>query len=182
MKRVTKLRGRYRDCKRLFCSILGVSNAVTEHIVDELCSLPDEGDLAVQRFEELFTLLGRYNAHHNKLSDEQILRIQNATIFPVMGQENDIHEQYNNSLLSMNSWCWYVPDKATLERAFRGKVAMLSLPVKLVRTLRDLFKVLDYDHMFLSSVVEENAETRGMSIRDVGREGDLRTRLSHISQ
>lgn len=182
LKRVAKLRGRYRNCKELFCSILGVGNAVTGHVVDEICSLPDEGELVVQRFEELFSLLGRYHAQHSKLNRRQIQRIQYATVFPVMDQGNEVDGHSKISLHSMHSGGWYVPDKATLERAFRGKVAMLSLPVKLVRILRDLFEDLDYDDMFLSSVVEETTETRGTSIRDVSREGDLKTRIKYISQ
>lgn len=182
LKRVTKLRGRYPDCKQLFCSILEVGNAVTGHIVDELCSLPDEGDLAMQRFGELFSLLGRYHSQHSKLSRGQIRRIQDATVFPVIDQETDLHEQSESSLQSIRSGGWYVPDKATLERAFRGKVAMLSLPVMLVRNLRDLFEDLEYGHMFLSSVVEETTETSGTTIRDLRSEGDLKTRLKYISQ
>lgn len=182
LNRVTKLKSRYRNSKQLFCSILGVADAGTGHIVDELCSLPDEGDLAVRRFEELFSLLGRYKSQHSELSRRQIQRIKDATVFPVINQGNDTHEQSSISMHSMHSGGWYVPDKATLERAFRGKVAMLSLPVKLVRASSDLFEDLGYDHMFLSSVIEETTEMRGTSIRDIRREGDLQTRLKYISQ
>lgn len=181
LKRVAKLRDRYSNCKRLFRSTLGVGNADTGHIVDELCSLSDEADVAVQRFEELFSLLGRYNAQHSKLNRGHIQRIRDAAVFPVM-KGNYIDEEARISFRSMYNGGWYVPDKTTLERAFRGKVAMLNLPAKLVRTLRGLFEDLDYNCMFLSSVIKETTETRGTSIRDMCWEGDLKIRLKYISQ
>ncbi|KAG9504897.1 hypothetical protein J7337_004877 [Fusarium musae] len=80
LKQVTRLRNRYPTCRQLFISILGVRQASTEDIVEELCSVSDEGDLVVQRFSELFFLLKEYVVDHEELSKDQVRRIREAAM------------------------------------------------------------------------------------------------------
>ena len=179
LKQVIKLKVVYGDCKKLFCDFLGVKVAGTKHFVDELCSISDEDDQAVSRFQELFSWFQYYK---HDLDDKQIQRIKSASIFPVLDKEDDSLDVFCFSFRSVDDGDWYIPDRATLESAFRGKVDILSLPVKSVMMLRDIFEKLGCEDMFLSSAIEETVEPRGTSIRDKAREVDLKTRLKYISQ
>lgn len=181
LKQVIKLRKYYGDCKTLFCDFLGVKSANTQHVVNELCTISKGDDQVNQRFEELFTLLERYNSTKSGLNSYQIQRIRTAPVFPVntivgLNGEPDI------VLRSMDSSLWYIPDRATLESAFRGKAELLNLPVTSVRKLKDLFKNLRCEELFLSSAVEEEVTPCGTSVRDKVREHDLEIRLKYIYQ
>ncbi|RYP69608.1 hypothetical protein DL770_008214 [Monosporascus sp. CRB-9-2] len=116
------------------------------------------------------------------LSGKQIDRIQSAPVFPILEQRNGSKEESGIALRSVDDADWYIPDSATLETAFRGKVDMLSLPVKSARMLRGLFEDLGCKDMFLSSAVEETVEPSGTCICDRLREDNLKTRLGYISQ
>ncbi|RYO93890.1 hypothetical protein DL762_000845 [Monosporascus cannonballus] len=181
LKQVIKLKTHYRDCKNLFRSFLGVESAGTKHVVDEFCSTSDDDDETAQRFEKLFSLLGDFHSSKSSLSDEQIERVQSAPVFPILEKGDGSQEESGIALRSMDDMDWYIPDSATLETAFRGKVDMLSLPVKSVRMLRGLFEDLDCKNMFLSSAVE-TVEPSGTCIRDRLGEDNLKTRLRYISQ
>ncbi|KAH7205910.1 hypothetical protein DER44DRAFT_809824 [Fusarium oxysporum] len=143
LKQVTKLRYRYPVCRQLFISILCVKQASTGDIVKELCSVSDEGDMATQRFSELFFLLGRYRRDHEELSRDQVRRIREAAVFPIVVEGGNSEEQPNITLQSICEGDWYVPDQILLEQAFRSRVAMLSMPVKDAESLRALFEDLD---------------------------------------
>lgn len=181
LKQVTKLRYHYPVCRQLFISILCVKQASTGDIVEELCSVSDEGDMATQRFSELFFLLGRYRRDHEELSRDQVRRIREAAVFPIVVKGGNSDEQPNITLQSICEGDWYVPDQILLEQAFRSRVAMLSMPVKGAESLRALFEDLDCEKRFLSCAVEQTTEPRGTCIRDLRREGDLMTRLDYIA-
>ncbi|KNB07698.1 hypothetical protein FOXG_08790 [Fusarium oxysporum f. sp. lycopersici 4287] len=181
LKQVTKLRYHYPVCRQLFISILCVKQASTGDIVEELCSVSDEGDMATQRFSELFFLLGRYRRDHEQLSRDQVRRIREAAVFPIVVKGGNSDEQPNITLQSICEGDWYVPDQLLLEQAFRSRVAMLSMPLKGAESLRALFEDLDCEKRFLSCAVEQTTEPRGTCIRDLRREGDLMTRLDYIA-
>ncbi|KAM0085838.1 hypothetical protein ACKRZS_001820 [Fusarium odoratissimum] len=181
LKQVTKLRNRYLTCRQLFVSILCVKQASTGDIVEELCSVSDEGDLAVQRFSELFFLLENYLVDHEELSRDQLRRIREAAVFPIVVEGGSNNEQPNITLQSICEGHWYVPDHILLERAFRSRVAMLSMSVMDVGLLRVLFKDLNCEQRFLSCAVEQSTELRGACIRDLRREADLMNRLDYIA-
>ncbi|KAF4442132.1 hypothetical protein FACUT_2240 [Fusarium acutatum] len=175
LKQVTKLRNRYPTCRELFISILGVKQASTGDIVEELCSVSDEGDLTAWRFKELFFLLKLYCRDHEELSREQAQRIGEAGVFPIVVEGGNSDEQPNV--------CedWYIPDEILLERTFQSRVPMLDMAVNDVKSLRSLFEDLDCGERFLSCAVEQSTEPRGACIRDLRRESDLRTRLNYIA-
>ncbi|KAI1054608.1 hypothetical protein LB506_010697 [Fusarium annulatum] len=176
LKQVTKLRNRYPTCRQLFISILGVKQASTGDIVEELCSVSDEGDVTAQRFRELFFLLKLYCRDHEELSREQAQRIGEAAVFPIVIEEENSGEQPK-----VCEDDWYIPDEIFLERTFRSRVFMLDMAVNDVKSLRSLFEDLDCKQRFLSCAVEQSTEPRGACIRDLHREGDLRTRLNFIA-
>ncbi|SCV58621.1 uncharacterized protein FFB14_15750 [Fusarium fujikuroi] len=176
LKQVTKLRNRYPTCRQLFISILGVKQASTADIVEELCSVSDEGDVTAQRFRELFFLLKLYCRDHEELSREQAQRIAEAAVFPIVVEEENSGEQPK-----VCEDYWYIPDEIFLERTFRSRVPMLEMAVNDVKSLRSLFEDLDCKQRFLSCAVEQSTEPRGACIRDLPREGDLRTRLNFIA-
>ncbi|EWG44919.1 hypothetical protein FVEG_15755 [Fusarium verticillioides 7600] len=181
LKQVTRLRNRYPTCRQLFISILGVRQASTEDIVEELCSVSDEGDLVVQRFSELFFLLKEYVVDHEELSKDQVRRIRQAAVFPIVveGGSSDEHPRITRQSICEGNW--YVPDEVHLEQAFRCRVAMLSMRVKDVKTLHELFENLDCKQMFLSCAVGQSTELKGTCIRDLRREGDLMIRLDYLA-
>ncbi|KAJ4030372.1 hypothetical protein NW753_013911 [Fusarium oxysporum] len=181
LKQVTKLRNRYPTCRQLFVSILCVKQASTGDIVEELCSVSDEGDLAVQRFSELFFLLESYLVDHEELSRDQVRRIREAAVFPIVVEGGSNNEQPDITLQSICEGHWYVPDHILLERAFRSRVAMLSMSVTDVGLLSVLFKDLNCEQRFLSCAVEQSTELRGACIRDLRREADLMNRLDYIA-
>ncbi|KAK2690932.1 hypothetical protein QWA68_010794 [Fusarium oxysporum] len=181
LKQVTKLRYRYPACRQLFISILCVKQASTGDIVEELCSVSHEGGMATQRFSELFFLLGRYRSDHEELSRDQVRRIREAAVFPIVVEGGNSDEQPNITLQSICEGDWYVPDQILLEQAFRSRVAMLSMPVKDAESLRALFEDLDCKKRFLSCAVEQTTELRGTCIHDLSREDDFMTRLDCIA-
>ncbi|KAF5249653.1 hypothetical protein FANTH_4961 [Fusarium anthophilum] len=169
LKQVTKLINRYPTCRKLFVSILGVKQASTGDIVEELCSASDGSDVTAPRFRELFFLLKLYCRDHEELSREHVQRIQEDIGFPVVEEEEN------------SDGDWYIPDEILLERTFRSRVPMLDMAVNDVKSLRSLFEALDFQGRFLSCAVEQSTEPRGACIRDLHREGDLRTRLNYIA-
>ncbi|RBR16398.1 hypothetical protein FVER53590_27534 [Fusarium verticillioides] len=182
LKQVTRLRNRYPTCRQLFISILGVRQASTEDIVEELCSVSDEGDLVVQRFSELFFLLKEYVVDHEELSKDQVRRIREAAVFPIVVEGGSSDEQPRITRQSICEGNWYVPDEVHLEQAFRCRVAMLSMRVKDVKTLHELFENLDCKQIFLSCAVGQSTELKGTCIRDLRREGDLMIRLDYLAE
>ncbi|KAF5689039.1 hypothetical protein FDENT_4541 [Fusarium denticulatum] len=166
LKQVTRLRNRYPTCRQLFISILGVRQASTEDIVEELCSVSDEGDLVVQRFSELFFLLKEYVVDHEELSKDQVQRIREAAIFPIVVEGGSSDEQPRITRQSICEGNW---------------VAMLSMRVKDVKTLHELFENLDCKQMFLSCAVGQSTELKGTCIRDLRREEDLMIRLDYLA-
>ncbi|KAF5723298.1 hypothetical protein FMUND_1932 [Fusarium mundagurra] len=166
LKQITKLRNRYPACRQLFISILGVKQASTGDIVEELCSVSDEGDLLVQRFSELFFLLKEYVADHVELSKDHVRKIREAAVFPIVAEWASGDKQPSITRQSICEGDW---------------VAMLSMPVNDVNSLRPLFEDLDCEEKFLSCAVEQSTELKGTCIRDLRREGDLVTRLDCIA-
>lgn len=182
LRRVFRLEAHYANYEKLFCTILGVGPAGIDHVVDELCSISDEEGPSAQRFEELFSLLGRFLSDTHKLRPGQVQRIRNAPIFPIVRKLNGSQDGSGASWQSASNSVWYIADRSTLERAFRGKVDMLDLPVRLVRALNALFKDLGLQNMFLSSHVKTTTMVSGASIRDIRREADLKIRVKHLYQ
>lgn len=181
LKQVIDLAIHYRDCRTLFRDILKVRPASTKHVVDEFCSISKASNQAVQRFKEMFLLLGDY---HDKshINVRQYNMIQSAPVFPILEKTGDSQEEPNVVMRSIRDKDWYIPDNATLYSAFRGKIDMLNLSVKLVREFRSLFTDLHCEEVLLSSAVKEEVESNGMSVRDELREISLETRLKYISQ
>jgi len=134
----------------------------------------------VQRCEDLLSLLWRFLTKGSQLDDGDIRKIERTNAFPVL--EAAATSQVEPQLRSLDSGGWYIPDRTTLECAFRGKVDLLNLSVKSVLSFFGVFEQLGYEHMALSSAVEEIVKPRGKKIRDKVKEKDLKTRLKHISR
>lgn len=135
----------------------------------------------MQRCEELLSLLNSFLTKGSRLDDREVRSIATARAFPVLEASDASQAEPNIVSRSLDGGGWYIPDRTTLESAFRGKVDLLNLSVKSVRSLNCVFKELDCEDMVLSSAVEETAEPRGPSIRDMLKEQDLKTRLKYIS-
>jgi len=181
LKQVIRLKSRYKDCKTLFHDFLGVEPAGIGHVVDEFCSLSNEScQDPVLRCEELLSLLNSFLTKGSQLDDGEIERIRFARAFPVLNASDASQAEPNIVLRSLYDGGWYIPDRTTLESAFRGKVDLLNLSVKSVQFLNCVFKELCCEAKALSSAVKETVEIRGEKIRDVSKEQDLEIRLKYI--
>ena len=183
LRQVVRLRYHYQDCKKLFVNILGIKEAGLSHVVQEFSSVSREnGQPSVHRFEKLCFTLARFVSQSHGLTTVQLARIQYAPVFPILQSRDDSQEDSGIFWRSIRDGGWYIPDRITLESVFRGRIGMLEMSVKSVKTLQHLFTALGCKTMFLSECVREVVEPRGNSIRDLPIERDLETRLEHIYQ
>jgi hypothetical protein len=136
---------------------------------------------AVQRFEKLCSTLARFVSQSRGLTTNQLARIRDAPVFPVLQSRDGSQEDSGILWRSIRDGAWYIPDRITLESVFRGRIGILEMSVKSAKTLQPLFTALGCKTMFLSECVREVVEPRGNSIRDLPIERDLKTRLEHIS-
>jgi len=183
LTQVIRLESSYSDCKNLFSDFLGVKSAGIRHVVEEFCSLSrgawvDQAD----RFEELLTLLHGYLAKGLTLDVSETRSMNTARAFPVMKPGNLSHESATIVLRSLDDNDWYIPDKTTLELAFRGRVNLLKLSVRSVQLMMKVWVELGCKGLFLSSVVEEKVELGGVRIRNKSKEKELRTRLKYLAR
>lgn len=185
LKSLVTLKRRYADCRILFRTCLNVGDADTEHVVNEICSVSISNGVdgtMIQRFKDLFRLMGHYHSTKSPLKQSEIEKIKSSSIFPIVEQGGDSPNEPRVTLHSVDDSDWYIPDQATLESAFRGKVNLLSLPVALIRDLESIFKILGCEDRFLSSSVKQAVEPRGTCIRYIARENELKIRLKNICQ
>lgn len=181
LKQVTKLSSRYAGCRKLFCDILGVGPASIENVADELCLLHEEtSDGMAERCEELLTMLSERLTAGFRLPATHYLRILHAKVFPVV---RTLHSDTNSEMLlrSLHDADWYIPDRLTLEAAFRGKVNILNFPVRVANRLDCFFSTMNSRNKYLSSAIEETVEPRGMSIHDISTERELKIRVQYFS-
>ncbi|KAM6516418.1 hypothetical protein FALCPG4_014601 [Fusarium falciforme] len=181
LKQVTKLSNRYGDCRKLFCNILGVGPASIENVADELCLLQEEtSDGMAERCEELLAMLSERLTAGSELPVTHYLRILHAKVFPVVRTQ---HPDTKSEMLlrSLHDADWYIPDRLTLEAAFRGKVNILNFPVRVVNLLDSFFSKMNSRNKYLSSAIEETVEPRGTSIHDMSTERDLKIRVQYFS-
>lgn len=180
---VITLRSYYRDCKRLFVTVLKVKEAGLSHVLhDFCCTFEGNQQRAVQRFEKICSELARFRPRRRDLDPNQLKSIRRARVFPILPSGDNAQKDSGLRWRSIRDGGWYIPDKITLESVFRGKIGLLNIPVKSVGNLQDLFSALDCTSLLLSNCVRETVEPRGNPIRDVVMEKELKTRLEHISQ
>jgi len=136
-----------------------------------------------ERFEGLLFLLDEF---HKKveLTDSQIRRIRSAKVLPVLTRKlrpGEGPEQVRTEMRAMDELDWYIPDSVPFEAAFRGKVDMLSLPVKSAKLLKKVLEVLGCEQKFLSESVCQEVKPGGMTVRNIREEEDLLERLRCIA-
>lgn len=182
LRRVEALASHYPECKDLFHRCLGVESAGTKHVVNELCfPIPGEPNIE-HRFADLMSLLDRLHSKgKDPLSRSEIWRLRHRPLFPV--RRPRYHSEKGVVVMrSMDDYTWYIPDNTIFEDTFRDKVDMLSIPAATAKTLRNLFKILMLDHMFLSSAVKQEVKRRGKQRWDNLSEVDFNTRVKYLSQ
>ncbi|RSM01630.1 hypothetical protein CDV31_011271 [Fusarium ambrosium] len=181
LKQVTKLSNRYGDCRKLFCNILGVGPASIENVADELCLLQEEtSDGTAERCEELLTMLSERLTSGSEFPVTHYLRILHAKVFSVVkATHGDVKSEV--VLRSLHDADWYIPDRLTLEAAFRGKVDMLKFSVRVVNLLDSFFSRMNSRNKYLSVAIQETVEPRGSPIHDMSTERDLKIRVEYFS-
>ncbi|KAJ4179707.1 hypothetical protein NW755_012264 [Fusarium falciforme] len=181
LKQVTRLSNRYGDCRKLFCNILGIGPASIENVADELCLLQEEtSEGMAKRCEELLTMLSERLTAGSELPVTHYLRILHAKVFPIV---RAAHADAKSEIIlrSLHNADWYIPDRLTLEAAFRGKVNILNFSVRVVNVLDCFFSRMNSRSKYLSSAIEETVEPRGTSIHDMSTERDLKIRVQYFS-
>lgn len=180
LTRVTKLRIYYRNCERLFYSLLEVKKAGIQHVVDEFCEpISNEDNNIEQHFKEMLFLLANFH-RNSSLTDDQIRKIRSASPFPILPNgSTPVQGVSRIEMRSLRDEDWYIPDDVTFESAFRGKVDMLALLVQPTRALKGLFEDLWCEDEFLSEAVTRNITPDGIAVRNVCEEQNLRQRLRY---
>jgi hypothetical protein len=183
LRHVVRLSSYYRDCEKLFVTVLKVKAAGLAQVVHEFCcTFEGNQERAVQRFEEICSTLAGLLSQNRALTPNQLELIRRARAFPISPSRDNAQEKSGLLWRSIQDGGWYIPDKITLENVFRGRISLLDIPVKSVGALQELFRALGCTSLLLSQCVRETVEPRGNSIRDLGVENELDTRLEHISQ
>lgn len=184
LKQVIRLDSRYGDCRRLFCNQLEVRPATIEHVADELCSLQEENSEGiVQRCEELLMILKQHLTGGSELPAPQFLRLRHARIFPVMKARDPSKPLAEPRMIlrALGDEDWYIPDRFTLEVAFRGKVDILKFSIRSVILLDSLFSKLSLQKKYLSFVIDETVNPRGAIRKDPRKDRDLNIRTQYFS-
>ncbi|KAK7428051.1 hypothetical protein QQZ08_005483 [Neonectria magnoliae] len=186
LKRTIRLDKVYSDCQKLFCDDLCVKPAGIEDVVDELCYLHEESPVGMlRRCEDLLMILQRHLPRESDIPRPLIEHLKYARIFPVLLKARDSSRPVTALgmvLKSLNDKYWYVPDRLTLETAFRGKVDILGFSLRSVKLFEPLFSKLGLQKKHLSSVVKETVDPRGTIIRDMPKDQDLNTRVEYFAR
>lgn len=117
-----------------------------------------------------------------RFTTSQFMRLMFARIFPVIKADSTYNEALPRIVYrALKDPDWYIPDRLTLESAFRGRIDLLNLPVKAVQSYSCFFSRLKCHTLYLSHVIIEAVEAQGLKVRDMVKEGELNTRLKYIS-
>lgn len=98
----------------------------------------------MQRCGDVLSLLRHFLTKGSQLDEGEIRRISTTHAFPVLEVSDASKAEPRIALRSLDDGGWYVPDRTTLESAFRGKVDLLKLSVKSVWSLDCVFERLGY--------------------------------------
>ncbi len=181
LKRPIRLRRYYLAARVLFCEMLHVRPANIKHAVSEFRELSNEdSEDQVRRCEKLLKVLDDFVRNGSIFDTADLIRIQTAQSFSVLNTT----DLSNEDRIVRRSLCndqWYIPDKVTLEGAFRGRLELLDMDVSVVQSLKQVFIAMRCEDKFLSNAVQEDVEPRGDVIRDLEKEEEFKIRAEHIA-
>ncbi|KAJ5224987.1 hypothetical protein N7468_006212 [Penicillium chermesinum] len=147
---------RYPDCTRLFKDTLGLRDAATVDIVNELLALrPD--NIQISHVKDLLFWLSDNACQDHGLSTELRKKLGRCAAFPVY---QILHEQKTTRFATLNQH-WFIADRPTLRRAFEAKVLLLDFSLNEINRLHHLFVQLELAERKLSYQVEETTEREG---------------------
>jgi hypothetical protein len=173
---VIDLHQRYPDAEQLFYETLYVKPATIGHVVNEFCHLPtDDSQDKVKRCQELLILFKAFLNKGATLDSSNMRKIRDVSAFSVTTAESGTVQR------ALSNQSWYIPDKSILTDAFRGKVELLDMPIKVVDSLRAVFIAMECKNKFLSEAVHQVIHTRGEVIRDHETENEFKIREKHIA-
>ena len=153
--------------------------AGVSHVVDELCSLGLQE--APERWEGLLKLLDSHLTGRHGLDIASQRMLKSARIFPVLQADGASSTPQSVTLRALNEDGWYIPDRTTLESAFRGRVDILKISVPGVPKISKVIEALGGMSKLLSRVVEVTVLPSGDQIRDVATEDEFVRRERHIA-
>ncbi len=175
MNKLHVLANRYRDCRSLFVTQLGLKNATVGDVVDELVALPISAPLSTRK--DLLKALNEYLQHGSGLSKNSIHLLKANRVIPV----RDIADGGGKlRVMSYSRSRWYFADRQSLRDCFEGKVPLVDFTIDEVRGMSALIKEVGLEKRLLSEAHVETTEIVGDPIRDPKRTSDLRERAEYL--
>ena len=176
LTRVIALERQYKDCKSLFCTLLGLKNATLEHVVDEILN-PQSRDLNQQAAQQKQLLLVVNDFLRRNVSSGPIEKLMGKDVIPVV---KSAPGREMSDLVNYDRHIWYFTDRPSLHESFNEEIWLLDFPVDVVRKLSPLIKAMRLEEYRLSAAVVEETECNGDPILDQNRTIDLRARAQYF--
>lgn len=155
--RVPSLEKEYPSCVRLFRYLLEKEYSELEKLVAKTASIDPSSEL-----EDIRQLLVKLSNAMHTLSGPQeykhleVLRCRE--VFPInMPPETAIHCVSASDVKSL----WFVADDVSLFQKFRGRVPLLALPPREVRSVLGLLQEMKLESRLLSKAVKHEFTPRG---------------------
>ncbi|KAF2232981.1 hypothetical protein EV356DRAFT_487514 [Viridothelium virens] len=152
---LTALSRRYPTLEALFKKYLGLKNASTADLVNQLVKYSGQ----ISQMENIKSLLVVLNTCLvNGFDHDSIDRLKSAAVFPVRQSQTEV------KLCTIVTDGWCVADRDGLKACFTGKVGLLDFLVKDLRAggrMEPLLKRLKLLEHRLSTRVKETTETAG---------------------
>jgi hypothetical protein len=137
----------FPTCETLFTTKINVSSLEISHIILEFENISTKDDLFY--ISSLFTLLNKqFESGAETLRAREQMSLEATNYFPIIGRGSRLREY--DRLESINSENWFIPDSATLERGFNGKVDLLAFNQKEISSFLPLFGRLGLSRRLLS--------------------------------
>jgi len=154
---ILSLEKEYLLCGRLFRNLLEKEESELEKLVAKTASigpsskLEDIWQLLVQPSNAMRTLSGPQEYKHL-----EVLRYRK--LFPInIPPGTAFHYVSASDVKSL----WFIVDDASLFQKFRGRVPMLTLPLRVVRSIRELLQGMHLESRLLSNAVKHEFTPRG---------------------
>jgi hypothetical protein len=149
------LKNIYPACKRLFCDILGLSNAQASDFVREARALKTLDSL--EDIKDLFLEMEKFLQEDETESSFGLLR--SNCIFPI--RNIGTASGYTDLRRTEYPPNWFIADRVHLEESFRGRIPLLAFSVEDVSRMTRLLKKLGVEGRKLTKAARSIPTTRG---------------------
>lgn len=181
----TKLASQYRASEALFCQFLGIKNATSKTLVNELKAIADKKNIPIptavlKRVKGLLFGLGQFAEKPNDIPSTEVETLKSLNIWPRKFLELG---SANVALVGISS-AFFVPDHPLLVELLMekstGEFPVLDLEESEVRKIKPLLVALGLENRLLSESVKEDASATDMSKPAENLTQDLRKRAEAL--